>query len=80
MDEHNTGDGYSETLHEGYGVVPSNSEYQSFRSVIASAPPILESDTAIYNHLSAQNLIQACILLIKAFSLILLSSKVDLKL
>jgi hypothetical protein len=59
MDEHNTGEGYSDTLHEGYGVVPSNSEYnQSFRSVIASAPPILETETSVYDALSAQNLIQ----------------------
>lgn len=57
MDEHNTGDGYS-TIHEGYGVVPSNSEYnQPFRSVIASAPPVLESES-VYNTFSAQNLIQ----------------------
>ena len=59
MDEHNAGEGYSDTLHEGYGVVPSNSEYnQSFRSVIASAPPILQTETPIYDPLSAQNLIQ----------------------
>ncbi|KAL5256854.1 hypothetical protein ACHWQZ_G011949 [Mnemiopsis leidyi] len=59
MDEHHTGEGYSETLHEGYGVVPSNSEYnQSFRSVIASAPPVLQTETSVYDALSAQNLIQ----------------------
>ena len=56
MDEHPTGDGYG-SFQEGYGVVPSNSEYnQTFRSVVASAPPILESGS-VYNSLSAHNLI-----------------------
>lgn len=57
MDAHNTGEGYS-NYRESYGVVPSNSEYhQPFRSVIASAPPVLESEPP-YDSFSAQNLIQ----------------------
>lgn len=41
---------------EGYGVVPSNSEYVgTFRSVVASAPPVMETDI---NVISAHNLIE----------------------
>ena len=58
MDGHNAGEGYS-NFQESYGVVPSNSEYHQppFRSVVASAPPILESESQ-FNSFSAHNLIQ----------------------
>ena len=57
MDDPGKSDGYG-SFQESYGVVPSNSEYHpSLRSVIASAPPVLESES-LYDTFTPNNLFE----------------------